>query len=321
MYVLAIDGGGTKTKGVIANENGDIIAEVTVGASNPNSVGKDDLRNELTTLFSKLKEQSNMSIFQISRVFAGMSGVEHPTARKEMQILLSSIIADRIPITVNNDAITALYSGTFGEPGIVQIAGTGSITYGINKKGELDRVGGWGYLLGEKGSGYALGSQGLDAAFSAYDKLGEETMLVNQIIDHFQVRALPNIIQPVYQAKNQKEIIASISKLVVAAADQGDPVSLAIIRQNALYLGESISCLIKKLFTDKWNEEQIQVVLTGGLFNRLDLLQHTMREVFQKNHIQAELIIPKVEPVIGAVVAGLIEEGIGISQIKQNFKA
>ncbi|MFP3490923.1 BadF/BadG/BcrA/BcrD ATPase family protein, partial [Staphylococcus sp. SIMBA_130] len=78
-------------------------------------------------------------------------------------------------VTVNIDAINALYSGTLGKPGIVQIAGTGSITFSINHDGLSDRVGGWGYLIGEMGSGFALGRDALEAAFLAHDGLGTPT--------------------------------------------------------------------------------------------------------------------------------------------------
>ncbi len=318
MYVLAIDGGGTKTKGVIASSKGDIIAEAVVGPSNPNSVDEADLHVEFVKLFDALKSQGGGVFAEISRVFAGISGADHPIRRKELQSLLSDILGGAAPVTVHNDAITALYSGTFGAPGIVQIAGTGSITYGINVQGNMERVGGWGYLLGEKGSGYALGSEGLAAAFSAYDQLGRETELVQLMMDHFQVRQPQEIVAMIYQAKNQKEIIASFGKVVVKAANQDDAVSLDIVNNNATYLGASISCLIKKLFANQL-DKIIPVVLTGGVFNCFDLLKEPMEDALRANNIKAKFIVPNVEPVIGAVVAALLEEGMVMEDIKESL--
>ncbi|WP_449538153.1 N-acetylglucosamine kinase [Ferdinandcohnia sp. Marseille-Q9671] len=313
MFILGIDGGGTKTKGVIASETGEVLAEATVGASNPNNVKKEDLKLELGRLLETLKSQSDAVFLQIKRVYAGMSGVDHPSARKEMKQLLESLLPESIPVTVNNDAITALYSGTLGKPGIVQIAGTGSITLGLNSEGEFDRVGGWGYLLGEGGSGFAVGSEGLQSAFTAYDGLSHSTQIESLLCEHFQVQKLPDIIHTIYQAINPKELIASLSKYVFAAADNGDSVAQAIIRKNAVHIGESVSCLIEKLFTEQERKSEIPVVLAGGLFNRLDLFKEPIEGVLKRGGLHTKLVRPGIEPVGGAVIAGLLEEGVDVN--------
>ncbi len=312
MIVLGIDGGGTKTKGVLANSHGEVLAEAISGASNPNSVSQYELEIELTNLIDSLKEQSTEIFSQVKTVYAGMSGVDHPSARKEMHNLLTSLLPKGVNITVNNDAITALYSGTLGKPGIIQIAGTGSITYGLNDKGIVDRVGGWGYLLGEKGSSYSLGSEGLRAAFLEHDGLGNSTIIKELIVEHFQVQSLPDSVHTVYHSKNSKEFIASLSKLVVKAADLGDCVAMEIVEKNGRYIGESISCLINRLFSDKEKMMGINIVLTGGLFNRLDLFQHYIEEVLIENNINYTFAIPEIPPVGGAVIAALLEEKIRI---------
>ena len=304
MYVLGIDGGGTKTAGVIADSNGKVVAKATVGPSNPNSVDLISIEKELAKMFEVLRSQSEEAFLQIKHVFAGMSGGDHLSIRSKLNNIVITLLP-HTSVTIHNDAITALYSGTLGKPGIVQIAGTGSITYGLNKKGELGRVGGWGYLLGEKGSGYALGNDGLKMAFLAHDGLGEETILTELILEHLGAQSLPDIIHTVYHARNTKEWIASLSKIVVNAADHGDKVARNIIKKHAQYMGESISCLINKMFIEN---ESIPVVLTGGLFNRIDLFHGTIEETLKSLDINAELSIPKIEPVGGAVVAALKEE-------------
>src|SRR5690606_28135247 len=126
----------------------------------PNNVTNSNLEKEFSHLFHSLKIQNPAIFNQVKRVYAGMSGGDHPTAREKIKTLLTSVLPSTMVVTVNNDAITALYSGSLGKPGIVQIAGTGSITFGLNEEGILGRVGGWGHLLGERGSGYCIGSDG-----------------------------------------------------------------------------------------------------------------------------------------------------------------
>lgn len=314
MYVLGIDGGGTKTTGVIANEQGKVFGEVTVGATNPNSVQQAAIKDELTKVQMMLRDQTGPIYSQVKSVFAGISGVGHPSAKQEMQDIIASSLDTGCEVTIDTDAITALYSGTMGEPGIVQIAGTGSISFGLNHQGNRDRVGGWGYLIGEYGSGFAVGRDGLEAAFLAHDKVKAPTEIHDHIVSHFQLDALPDSIHLIYQAKNSKELIASLSKLVVKATDNGDHVAEKIIRKNGIKIGESITSLIQKLFTEQERAGHIPVVLTGGLFNRLDLFKTSIEEVLSENHIFAQLITPKVEPVAGAIIAGLRTAGVKINK-------
>ncbi|WP_062350176.1 N-acetylglucosamine kinase [Bacillus kwashiorkori] len=321
MYVLGIDGGGTKTKGVIADHDGNIVATTTVGPSNPNNVRRSDLQKELSTLFKKLEEQSGLIHTEINSVVAGMSGVDHPVARQEMHEIIKSLLPKTVKSVVTNDAITALYSGTFGQPGIVQIAGTGSITYGLNNNGDVARVGGWGYLIGEKGSGYAIGNDGLVAAFRDHDGLAEPTMINQLIKEHFKISSLPSIIHTIYQSPNVKETIAVLSKIVVSAYDSGDKIAQQIIIENGNFIGKSIACLIKRIFTETDIQTNIPVVLVGGLFNRFDILQTPILNQLKQEDISAKLIIPQIEPVGGAVIAALKEEGVTISEnFVKNFK-
>ncbi|RIW34229.1 hypothetical protein D3H55_09595 [Bacillus salacetis] len=322
MFVLGIDGGGTKTKGVIADSNGEIIAQAKSGPSNLNSVTQFDLKMELSILIDSLREQSGDTFSQVKTVYAGMSGVDHPTAKRKMKEILNSLLPQGVKVMVNNDAITALYSGTWGKPGIIQIGGTGSITYGLNSNGVFDRVGGWGYLLGEKGSGYALGSDGLRAAFSYHDGLGDPTLIKGFVMEHFQSQSLPDIVHTVYQSKNSKELIASLSKLVVRAADLEDGIAMKIVEENGVYIGESITCLINRLFSDREKQSGIDIVLTGGVFNRIDLFQGNIEKVLNENRINYAFAIPKIHPVGGAVIAALLEENVKIDDsLRESFSS
>src|SRR5699024_3969364 len=115
MYVIGIDGGGTSTKGVIANAKGDIFAQATVGATNPNSIPQGEVEEEFKKLFASLKEQNKESFSQVLKVFAGMSGVGNPHAKKMMEERISGLIHVPEGVSVDNDAIIALYSGTKGK--------------------------------------------------------------------------------------------------------------------------------------------------------------------------------------------------------------
>ena len=323
MYVLGIDGGGTKTKGVIANARGTIMAETSVGPTNPNSVERKVIENELIALMTSLETQNYEVFHQISGVFAGMSGVRDISAKKDMEQLIASLFKKSVDVSVDNDAVIALYSGTLGTSGIVQIAGTGSITYGINEHGKHDRVGGWGHIIGELGSGYGIGNDALRRSFLAYDGMASRTDLIERICDFFEKASLPDILPDVYQVENVKEQVASLSKLVIDAADNRDDVAKEIIHKHGLYIGESIVSMINKLFISQNSKiNNLPIVLTGGLFNRLDLFEDSIRDKLYQAQVGANLIIPAIEPVGGAIVAALQANDVKIhNEFPTNFQS
>lgn len=305
--VLGIDGGGTKTTGVLANEKGEMVAEVTVGATNPNIVDRRKLREEFTKLLISLERQNKSAYDQLDSIFAGISGTGHLETKQTVLDIITSLVRRDVTVTVDNDAIIALYSGTKGMPGIVQISGTGSITYGINQHGKRERVGGWGHFVGEKGSGYSLGHDALYKTFLAFDQMNEATKLEKLILNYFQQSTLPDIIPHIYQSANPKETVASIGRLVMKAADQGDQVALHIIETNGIALGKSLVILIKRLFDTEVNQSSftIPVVLAGGLFNRFDLFKKHIEKELNQLKQSTKIIIPDSSPVSGAVIAAL----------------
>lgn len=314
MYVLGIDGGGTKTTGLIANYKGEILKEVTVGGTNLNSKDRSDVIFELITLINNLKKVNDDVFSQVTSVFAGMSGAGNKQNQQDLHNIIVSLLPGDVKVTVDNDAITALYSGTLGEPGVVQIAGTGAITYGINQDEERGRVGGWGHYFSDFGSGYSIGRDGLRASFMAYDNMGQQTEIIDRLLTHFQVRDVSDLVNEVYQHDNPKEVIASLSKIVMDAADQGDSVALAIVDENATYLGQAVATLVKKLFPKEGHSESLPVVLAGGLFNRFDLLEKPIKNTLLHNRINVNLIIPKTSPIGGAVIAALMSEEVKINE-------
>lgn len=302
MYVLGIDGGGTKTVGVMADEYGNIVAKQTVGGTNQNGVDRKTVEYELNNLFTSLKKQNESAFLSLPVVFAGMSGVDRPDAKIFMEKLISKLVPNGTKVFVDNDGVNALYSGTFGAPGIVQIAGTGSITFGINSKGDRGRVGGWGYLIDDEGSGYDLGKEALNAIFKAYDGRGKRTILTERILNHFNVSHPPELINIIYQVGKSREVISPLSKYVTEAAEKNDQVAKKIIDHAGKKLGNSISSLVHQLFP---TEKNVQVVLVGGVFNCADLVMPGIESALKSQSVSAALVKPKLPPVGGAVIKAI----------------
>lgn len=303
MCVLAIDGGGTKTIGVLADESGKVFANATVGATNQYGLNKMAVIDEIRRLLQNLKFQNPTVFDKTKTVFAGIAGADHIEAKTFIKEVLQSSFSDQVNIIVDHDAINALYSGTLGHEGIVHISGTGSITFGINEKGERGRVGGWGYLFDDEGSGYALGREAISAIFKEFDGRGERTLLSKLIVKHFQVHSIPDLIPIIYSESVGKRGIAQLSKLVNLAAEEKDIVALEILNNAARQIKKSITTLYYKLFVNP--KHSVHIVLTGGLLINSPKIQSFISNEIKKEMENVEIIIPDLPPIAGAIIAAL----------------
>ncbi|QQK80387.1 hypothetical protein HUG20_11120 [Salicibibacter cibi] len=312
IFVLGIDGGGTKTTGVLCADNGKIFAQDTVGATNPNSIDYDIIRNEFQSLFAALKRQNKIAFDNLDAVFIGMAGVGREEMKLNIRKMVSPFFSTNTKVYIDHDAINALYSGTLGEPGVVNIAGTGSITFGINEHSERGSVGGWGYLLGDPGSGFAIGREAVQAVFHAYDGSGPLTQLTDVILQYFDRNSPPELLGHIYEVGKPQEVIAPISKIVIEAADREDDVAKNIISNAGSETAHAIQTLSKRLLLQERNQN-VRVSLTGGVYQRSDWLLPAIQKGFHENVRDAHsFTIPEVPPVTGALVAALKELGIEV---------
>ena len=172
---IGIDGGGTKTSAVAADERGTVLGQVTAGPTNPNG---DDIER-IRTVFHTIKQQLTpfVSDWEDAVVFAGIAGVIHPVIHRKVSACLREVFSGVARLDLDHDGMNALAAVTYGDPGVVQIAGTGSLTFGLGKQGKRCRIGGWGYLIGDEGSGFDLGRRALIRVMKAYDGRGPATGL------------------------------------------------------------------------------------------------------------------------------------------------
>src|SRR5699024_11405773 len=133
-----------------------LYADGVAGPSNLNAVSESMVQEGLRQLFSDLKKQAPRLFSKVTIVFCGIAGSSMEYNSRKLQEILEEIIPPFASVSLNIDALNALYSGTLGKPGIVQIAGTGTITYGVTKETNQARLGGWGHLVGDEGSRYSI---------------------------------------------------------------------------------------------------------------------------------------------------------------------
>lgn len=302
-YWIGVDGGGTKTVGIVLTEKQELVAEVRGEATNFNSIGYAAARVHLHQIINALLERASLPAGQITGIGLGMSGV----SRVEDKSVIASWVAEVLPginCTVDNDAIMALAAANGGELfGIVVVSGTGMIVIGTNRSGQRRRVGGWGALLGDQGSGFAIGSAALKAIADAEDKLTMSTQLRDVILSHLGLSSPREL-----ESWAHKEItwarFAALAPLVTDCALQGDIVSCRIIERSAVMLGKSVKAVAHQL---GMNAAPFPCLFTGGNLVLGSLLSRHLADYLRKHLPNAHIDQRPVNPAVGAAQAAMYQ--------------
>lgn len=267
-------------------------------SSNYQVLGKKEFKDRLTTSLFQSLDSCGVSKEEVRCLCLGLAGVD----RKEERDWVRKHIGIAEKVSINNDALVALIGAFPGEAGIILIAGTGSICLGVNEKGEVARSGGWGYLLGDEGSGYYLGREALIAALKDLDGRGQKTLLRKEIESRFRLKRIDHIIPMVYRGELNREGIARLAPLVLETAAKGDDAARMIVAEAGRQLGRMVTAVTQRLGLKK-----PRVALSGGLFCKGEMLVEEIKGNIGK---EVEIVSPRFQPVIGAVILALQEIGI-----------
>ena len=197
---LGIDGGGSKTLALIADEDGNVIGRGSAESSNYHSAGKEKAFESLNNAIRFAFDDAKLSRQNFHAACIGLAGVDRPQDRAVIESWAKENLANT-PVKIVNDAELVLAAGTADDWGVAMICGTGSIVYGRNKNGETTRAGGWGYLLGDEGSGYRIGLAALQAIVRSHDGRDENTILQSSILNHLSLSSPTDLIKYIYRQR------------------------------------------------------------------------------------------------------------------------
>jgi N-acetylglucosamine kinase-like BadF-type ATPase len=192
--------------------------------------------------------------------------------------------------------------------GIAAIAGTGSIVFGRDATGDTARVGGWGYLLGDEGSGYDLARRGLQAALYAADGRGEATALLDAFQQQFQARSPRDLAMTVYRHRLPVRDLAALSAIVDRVAVAGDPVARRIIDQGASEIAIAIRTCARHL--QFAIDQPFEVVTIGGVWQSEAGFRDRAIEAVRSEFTEASIIWPRSSPAQGAALTVLRAIGL-----------
>jgi len=297
-YYLGIDGGGTKTEFVLADEEGKCLNRVVLGSCNPNDIGMEQTLHVLRQGIRELCEAVSQE--KIS-VFAGIAGGAAGENGKKIQEFLKNYAFGR---TKNgSDVMNAVAAFLGKKNGAAVIMGTGSIAF-AQKEEKQFRVGGYGYLLGDPGSGFSIGRDGIAAALAAEDGSGPGTILQKFINAQAGGDSVWGQVSDFY--KGGKREIASYAPMVFSAYEKGDPVASAILRRNMQGIAEMIEGCAR-YFPEM---DVIPVVLGGGVTKQSKLFLPVLKEELNGSDKQYDIRVCTRSMVYGALLLAGMKESV-----------
>ena len=299
-HVLGIDAGGTKTVCQLADERGEVLAEARRGGANLQAAGELDVEKVLHGVMNEVLGDTDLTP---AAICLGIAGVDRPEDSAVVRGIMKRI-GYKARVLVVNDALVALEAGAAGQPGVVVIAGTGSIAYGRNAHDEAARAGGWGYVLGDEGSGYWIGRAALRAVLRQSDRRGPVTRLTTLLLEHFQVAHAQDLIHQVYHPALRPTAIAALAQCVQQAFTAGDAVAIGILRGAADQLEASAMSVARRL---DLVGTQFPFVLAGGMFRAVPWLHDELDRRLTLASPKSRTFVLDVEPAAGAVRLAIAE--------------
>jgi N-acetylmuramic acid 6-phosphate etherase len=300
--ILGVDGGATRTDAVLSDQEGRILGLGEGGPSNYNVVGLEAATSALNQAIESALTDAHQEAPTVKAAVLGVAFRDEPNP-------FSAWFARRLPnakTMVVPDYELALPAGTPDGWGIAVICGTGSVAYGRDPEGHKAITGGWGYLIGDEGSGYAIGLAALRALTRAIDGRGPKTQLMDLILKEWKLEK-PNDVAPrVYQEGTTHADIAALTPLVETAARAGDSVAISLLTEAGHELAIAVAALVQKL---QW-PETIPCAQAGSVILNSQFMANAFLEWIEKFKIPLDPIEQVSEPVHGALrlARGLTED-------------
>ncbi len=296
-FFLGVDGGQSSTTAVIGDRNGEIVGWATAGPCN--HVGAAEGRPKFLRVMRECLGQAaeraglNPDRPTFEAACLGMSGGPDDKAG-----LMKELLEAR-HLEVTHDGQIALAGATGGKPGIIVIAGTGSISFGENKQGETARAGGWGYIFGDEGGGFGIARQALRAILREHEGWGPRTALTPALLEATDTSNANQLLHAFYTSEWPRARVAKLARVVSTIAEQGDPIALDILKGEAHSLAMFGTAVRQQLWSDAATDP-IKLAWIGGVFAS-PILLHRFRELVELDE-RVQSGPPEHSPAVGALI-------------------
>ena len=300
-YYLGIDGGGSKTTCTVGDEVSQ-LATVTAGPSNITRVGESRARESLWNAIRGAFATARIDSRQVQRACIGVAGA----GREEIAGAVRRIVTEIIPgeIEVVGDMEIALTAAFGAGPGVIVIAGTGSIAYGRDAQGRIARAGGWGFAISDEGSAHWIGCAAVSALLRVIDQSEDVRAAAQASLLFGEMRAAWHLgsLEELVRAAHASPHFARLFPAVLSAAHAGDALAQRVLAQAGTELAQLAGIVVRRFLGERdANSPAVSLAMAGGVFRH----SRTVREVFchEVRKLDPHLgVNPQlIEPVVGAL--------------------
>ena len=297
-HVLGIDAGGSKTRALLADETGRVVADSLGGGANLRTHGELEVEKVLHAVVEQAEAKAGV---RADALALGIAGADRPEDHAVLREILRRI-GFKERVVVANDARIAFVAGSERRVGLALVCGTGSIAWGRNASGEIARAGGWGWHLGDEGSGFWIGERAIRGVLRAADGRGPATALEQPLFEHFGIERPEEILRALYDSEYPRHRVAMFAVSVEAAARSGDAVAREILAAAVEELVLAAETVVRRLAL---RGAPYDVVLSGGTFAALPGLEQSVKARLAGPDARIRRLAE--EPALGAVQLALEE--------------
>jgi glucosamine kinase len=302
-YYLGIDGGGTKTRCVLADET-TVLAKAMSGGSNIVRLGETQAREALHTAIRQVCAAAKISPDQVRAICIGAAGAARPEIAAKIRSILAELTPEISPanIEVVGDTVIALEAAFGAGPGVIAIAGTGSIVYGRDAAGHTVRAGGWGFAISDEGSGHWIGRRAISAILSARDQ-GLETQLTAMVFKAWKLNTIDELVQQANSTPPPN--FPRLFPIVLRAADEGDPTARDLLTDAGTKLAALAAIVVRRLAPDgpmgMLPVAGLPVAMTGSVFRQSADVRQVFYNMLQTGFPGIKVCQYLADPVEGAL--------------------
>jgi N-acetylglucosamine kinase-like BadF-type ATPase len=300
MQVLGIDAGGSKTVALLARLDGRVVAEGRAGGANLRTHGELQVEKTLHEVIDQVLEGRPE---RPVAVCLGIAGVDRDDDAATIRGVMRRL-GFRDHTLIVNDALIALVAGAGVPVGLVIVAGTGSIAYGVNADAQAARSGGWGPVLADEGSGYWIGRRALVAVMRHADGRGSRTALTQMVLERLNLTRADELVSEIYEGAERRQLVATLGPLVAQAQAAGDAVAAEILKDAASELVLAAASVIGRL---DMRGDIFPTFLSGGMFRSIPWLAAEVSSRLGEVAPRTAVSLLAAEPAAGALSLAMAE--------------
>ena len=299
--IIGVDGGGSKSIGAAADLDGHVLAAYRGGGINYYQTGMDRARENLREIVNALEEACGGKCGLLS---VGMPALD-TTADEDTLRAFAGDVFDPQSMILESDACMALEGMTGGDKGMIVICGTGSMAL-LDDGKKQSVAGGWGYLLGDPGSGYSIATAGLRAAIRAWEGTGPKTGLRERALAYWGLKQPRDLISLIYDPACGPDTVARFAGEVFTLAEAGDVEAANILNEEMRAIAWQAASLLQAA------PEVEKTGLYGGIFQHQPLARRLFEDALRKrmDRRTIQIVKPEYPPEIGAVIRGFKQRGM-----------